>query len=63
MIIFQKFFQEYNQSFQQFESRSGATLSVLIWVQAVCKGYQQMANVAASKERVLERFQTDGPKE
>ena len=24
----------------------------LIWVQTVCKGYQQMTKVAASKERV-----------
>ena len=28
------------------------TLSVLIWVQTVCKGYQQTTNVAASEERV-----------
>ena len=27
-------------------------LSVLIWVQTVCKGYQQMTKVAASLERV-----------
>ena len=27
-------------------------LSVLIWVQIVCKGYLQMTKVAASKERV-----------
>ena len=27
-------------------------LSVLIWGQAVCKGYQQTAKVAASKERI-----------
>ena len=27
-------------------------MSVLIWVQTVCKGYQQMTKVAASKERV-----------
>ena len=27
-------------------------LSVLIWVQTLCKGYQQMINVTASKERV-----------
>ena len=26
-------------------------LSVLIWVQTVCKGYQQTTKVAASKER------------
>ena len=25
-------------------------LSVLIWVQTVCKGYQQTTNMAASKE-------------
>ena len=29
-----------------------SVLSVLILVQAVCKGYQQMTKVAASKERV-----------
>ena len=27
-------------------------MSVLIWVQTVCKGYQQVTKVAASKERV-----------
>ena len=27
-------------------------LSVLMWVQTVCKGYQQTTKVAASKERV-----------
>ena len=27
-------------------------LSVLLWVQTVCKGYQQQTKVAASKERV-----------
>ena len=27
-------------------------LSVLIWVQTVCKGYQQTTKVAARKERV-----------
>ena len=27
-------------------------LSVLIWIQTVCKGYQQKTKVAASKERV-----------
>ena len=30
------------ESVKQFGSRSGPTLSVLIWVQTVCKGYQQM---------------------
>ena len=27
-------------------------LLVLIWVQTICNGYQQMTKVAASKERV-----------
>ena len=27
-------------------------LSVMIWVQSVCKGYQQMTKVTASQERV-----------
>ena len=36
--FFEKFFQEYHQSVNQFES----IVSGLIWVQTVCKGYQQM---------------------
>ena len=28
-------------------------LSVLIWVQTVCKGYQQMTKIAASKEELI----------
>ena len=31
------------------------TLSVLIWVQTVCKVYQQMAEVPASKERAKKK--------
>ena len=27
-------------------------LSILIWVQTVCKGYQQMTKVDASKEKI-----------
>ena len=27
-------------------------MSVLLWVQTVCKGYQQMTKVATSKDRV-----------
>ena len=34
--FFEKLFQEYDQSVKQFESRTG-----LIWVQTVCKSYQQ----------------------
>ena len=33
-------------------------LSVLIWIQTVCKGYQQKTKVAASKERVNYHIQT-----
>ena len=33
-------------------------LSVLIWVQTVCKGYQQMTKVAASKKRVNVKLKT-----
>ena len=56
--FFEKFFQEYHQSVKQFGSRTGQTfcqacqtvwiqnrpdiLPGLIWVQTVCKGYQQM---------------------
>ena len=44
MNIFQKkIFQEPYQSVKRFGSRSGATLChLLIWVQTVCKGYQQI---------------------
>ena len=38
-----KSFEEYHQNVKQFVS---------IWVQSVCKGYQQMTNAATSKERV-----------
>ena len=44
--------QEYHQSFKQFRSRSGPTCLGLIWVQTVCKGYQQMTKVATCWERV-----------
>ena len=41
------------QSVKQFGSRAGQTIvSVLTWVQTVCKGYQQGAKVTVSKERV-----------
>ena len=47
--LFIKFFQEHYQSVKEFGTRSGPTekirtyfLSVLIWFQTVCKGYQQM---------------------
>ena len=50
---FPKIFQEHYQSVKRFVTRSGPTrLSVLIWIQTVCKGYQQLAKVAASRERV-----------
>ena len=42
-----KIFQEYHQNVKQFGSRSGQ-----IWVQTVCKGYQQMIKVDTSEERV-----------
>ena len=40
-----------------FGSRSGHNLSVLIWVQTVCKGYQQVIKSHSSKERVNSEFQ------
>ena len=46
--FFKKFFQEHFESVKQF----GDILSILIWVQTVSKGYQQMKKVMASKERV-----------
>ena len=35
-------------------------LSILVWVQAAHKCYQQIARVAASKEKVLEQIPIDG---
>ena len=32
-------------------------LSVLIWVEYICKSYQQTTNIAASKERVKQKLQ------
>ena len=40
IYFFKKLFQECYQSVKQFGSRSGPTLSVLIWDQTVSKGYQ-----------------------
>ena len=34
-------------------------LSVLIWIQTVCNGYQQMAKVAASQERIRYSIRPD----
>ena len=45
-FTFQKFFQEHYQSVKGFGSR---VLSGRIWVQTVCKGYQKISKVAASK--------------
>ena len=53
IIFFEKFFQELLSESQTVLIQIRADiLSVLIWVQNVCKGYQQTTKVAASKERV-----------
>ena len=49
MNFLKKFFLEHYQSVKRFASRSGPTF--WIWVQTFCKGYQQMTEVTASKER------------
>ena len=54
--LFQKFFQNtvsVSNGLNPDQDQSDI-LSVLIWVQTVCKGYQQTIKVAASKERVKE---------
>ena len=38
--------------FENFFSGTLSVLSVLFWFQTVCKGYPQMTEVAARKERV-----------
>ena len=35
-------------------------LSGLIWIQTICKGYQQMAKVTASKERIKGKISQNG---
>ena len=49
ILLFEEFFQEQYQSVKLFGSMD--ILSVLIWVQTVCIGYQQMTKVAASNEK------------
>ena len=55
-LTFSKISSRNYQSVKQFGSRLGPAesdlLSVLIWVQNVCKGYQQMTEVTDSMERV-----------
>ena len=50
LIFSKKFFQEHYQSVKRFwiQIRNNI-LSVLIWVQAVCKGYQQMTKNSCYK--------------
>ena len=43
--FFEKVFQEYHQSVKQLGSSSGLTFVGLIWLQTVCKSYQQTAPV------------------
>ena len=50
--FFKKFFQEHYQSQAVWIQIKTDILSVLIWVQTVCKGYQLMTKATASKERV-----------
>ena len=45
--FFKNIYREYYQSAKQFGSGSGP-----IWVQTVCRGYQQKTKVAASGERI-----------
>ena len=59
ITFFKNLFQEENyQRVKWFESRSGTTLMlVLIWLQTVCKGYQETTKVPASNERVFNEMQ------
>ena len=51
LLLSADFFQ--NQLFKKIPSGSlSVCQTVLIWVQTVCEGYQQMTEVVASKERV-----------
>ena len=44
--------QEYHQRVKQLDPDQAHILSGLIWVQTVCKGYQQMTKVITSGESV-----------
>ena len=46
-----QFSREHYQSVIRFESRSDR-MSVQVWVQTICKGYQQITKVTVSKESV-----------
>ena len=50
--LFKKFFQEQYQSQTVWIQIRTDILSVLIWVQTVCIGYQHMTKVTANKVRV-----------
>ena len=51
--IFKKFFHKHNQGQMVWIQISTEIMSVLIWVQTVCKGYQQMKKTDRyTKERV-----------
>ena len=47
--FFKKIFQEHYQNWVQIRTD---IMSVLIWVQTVCKGYQQTTKVATNRKRV-----------
>ena len=53
--LFKRIFQEYHQSFQTvwIQIRTDV-LSGLIWVQIVCKDYQQTTKVASSELKVVQ---------
>ena len=51
MYIASRFFNKKNPK-NSFKNTIRIILLVLIWIQTVCKGYQQMTKVPASNERV-----------
>ena len=52
-LSFKSFFQKQNQCQTVWIQIRTYILSVLIWVQTICKGYQQTTKVTLSKERVI----------
>ena len=62
--FFQKTLQEYHQSGKQFGTRSGSNPNflqnlTLIWIQTVCKIYQQSALVEKGLRQVYAKYRTN----
>ena len=56
IIFFRKFFQEHYQSFKRWTQIRTDGRSILIWVQTVCKGYQQTEKLPLARKELATVF-------